>query len=53
MQYQYRDPESQLTVRMQDGKDGQVDMGETSMEPEVVMTMDADTGHRSCSARST
>ena len=46
VQYRYRDPESIITVRLQDGKDGQVDTGETTMEPEVVMTMDADTAHR-------
>ena len=46
VQYQYRDPESQITVRMREGEDGQVDCGETTMEPEVVMTMDADTAHR-------
>jgi putative sterol carrier protein len=46
VQYQYRDPESRITVRLQEGEDGQVDCGETSMEPEVVMTMDADTAHR-------
>jgi putative sterol carrier protein len=46
VQYQYRDPESQITVRLQEGQDGQVDCGETTMEPEVVMTMDADTAHR-------
>ena len=46
VQYQYREPESQITVRLQEGQDGQVDCGETTMEPEVVMTMDADTAHR-------
>ena len=46
VQYQYRDPESQITVKLVDGEDGQVDCGQTSMEPEVVMTMDADTAHR-------
>jgi putative sterol carrier protein len=46
VQYQYRDPESQITVRMREGEDGQVDCGETTMEPEIVMTMDADTAHR-------
>jgi putative sterol carrier protein len=46
VQYQYRHPESQITVRLQEGEDGQVDCGETTMEPEVVMTMDADTAHR-------
>ena len=46
VQYQYRDPESQITVKLIEGEDGQVDCGETTMEPEVVMTMDADTAHR-------
>ena len=46
VQYRYRNPESQITVRVQDGKDGQVDLGDTTMEPEVVMMMDADTAHR-------
>jgi putative sterol carrier protein len=46
VQYQYREPESQITVKLIEGEDGQVDCGETNMEPEVVMTMDADTAHR-------
>jgi len=46
VQYAYRDPESTITVKIREGEDGQVDLGETTMEPEVVMTMDADTAHR-------
>jgi putative sterol carrier protein len=46
VQYQYRNPESTITVRLQEGEEGQVDLGETSMEPEVVMSMEADTAHR-------
>jgi putative sterol carrier protein len=46
VQYQYRNPESQITVRMQEDAEPQVDLGETSMEPEVVMSMEADTAHR-------
>ena len=46
VQYQYRNPESQITVRMRDGEDSQVDLGDTDLEPEVVMTMEADTAHR-------
>jgi putative sterol carrier protein len=46
VQYQYRHPESQITVKLLDGEDGQVDFGETALKPEVVMTMDADTAHR-------
>ncbi len=46
VQYQYRKPESQITVKMREAEESQVDFGETAMEPEVVMTMDADTAHR-------
>jgi putative sterol carrier protein len=46
VQYQYRNPESVITVKMMEGEDGQVDLGETQLEPEVVMTMEADTAHR-------
>jgi hypothetical protein len=46
VQYQYRNPESQITVKMIEGEEPQVDMGETALEPEVVMTMEADTAHR-------
>jgi putative sterol carrier protein len=46
VQYQYRNPESQITVKMIEGEDGVVDCGETSLEPEVVMTMEADTAHK-------
>jgi putative sterol carrier protein len=46
VQYQYRQPESQITVKLIDGEGGQVDCGQTMLEPEVVMTMDADTAHR-------
>jgi putative sterol carrier protein len=46
VQYQYRNPDSQITVKMRDGQESQVDFGETELEPEVVMTMEADTAHR-------
>ena len=46
VQYQYRDPESQITVKLIEDEDGQVDFGDTAMEPEVVMTMEADTAHK-------
>ncbi len=46
VQYQYTNPESQITVKMLDGEDGQVDMGATELEPEVVMSMEADTAHK-------
>jgi putative sterol carrier protein len=46
VQYRYTDPDSVITVKMIDGEAGEVDLGDTSMEPEVVMSMDADTAHR-------
>ena len=46
VQYQYRNPDSQITVKMREGEDGQVDLGPTDLEPEVVMTMEADTAHK-------
>jgi putative sterol carrier protein len=46
VQYQYRNPESQITVNMREGEDGRVDLGPTDLEPEVVMTMEADTAHK-------
>ena len=46
VQWQYRDPESQITARLTEDEEGRVDLGTTDLEPEVVMTMDADTAHR-------
>ena len=46
VQYQYRNPESQITVDLLEGHEGRVDLGQTDMEPEVVMSMEADTAHR-------
>ena len=46
VQYRYTNPESQITVKMIEGEDAEVDLGGTGLEPEVVMTMDADTAHR-------
>ena len=46
VQYDYREPESTITVRLQEGEPGEVDFGETEMEPEVTMSMEADTAHK-------
>jgi putative sterol carrier protein len=46
VQYDYREPASVITVRLQEDKPGDVDFGESDMEPEVVMSMEADTAHR-------
>jgi putative sterol carrier protein len=46
VQYQYSNPDSQITVKMKEGEEGQVDLGSTDLDPEIVMTMEADTAHR-------
>ena len=46
VQYQYSNPDSQITVKMKDGEDGQVDFGTTTLDPEIVMVMEADTAHK-------
>ena len=46
VQYQYSNPDSQITVKMKDGQDGQVDLGSTDLQPEIVMVMEADTAHK-------
>ena len=46
VQYAHRDPEATITVRLQKDQPVEVDLGETDMEPEVTMSMEADTAHR-------
>ncbi len=46
VQYRYSNPDSQITMKMVKGEASRVDMGDTRLEPEVVMTMEADTAHR-------
>ena len=46
VQYRYHNPDSQITVRLIEAEEGQVDLGPTRLEPEVVMTMNADIAHR-------
>jgi hypothetical protein len=46
VRYEYRAPDSVITVRLQEGEPGEVDFGESEMEPEVTMAMEADTAHR-------
>jgi putative sterol carrier protein len=46
VQYDYREPDSTITVRLQEGQPGDVDFGDTDMEPEVTMSMEADTAHK-------
>jgi putative sterol carrier protein len=46
VQYRYSNPDSQITVKMKEGQEGQVDFGPTDLDPEIVMTMEADTAHK-------
>jgi putative sterol carrier protein len=46
VRYDYSNPDSAITVRLQEGQPGDVDFGDSDMEPEVTMTMEADTAHR-------
>jgi hypothetical protein len=46
VQYQMRDPESQITVDMRSDHPMRVDLGPSDLDPEVIMSMEADTAHR-------
>jgi putative sterol carrier protein len=46
VQYRYSNPDSEITVRMKEGQDPQVDFGSSDLDPEIVMTMEADTAHK-------
>jgi hypothetical protein len=46
VQWRYRKPEAQVTAKLFEAEPAQVDLGATELEPEVVMTMDADVAHR-------
>jgi putative sterol carrier protein len=46
VQYRHSDPASTITVRLKEDEPTDVEFGETEMEPEVVMSMEADTAHR-------
>jgi hypothetical protein len=45
VRYEFRDPDSTITLRLQEGKPGDVDYGDSAMDPDVTMSMDADTAH--------
>jgi hypothetical protein len=46
VRYEYTEPDSAITVRLQEDQPGDVDFGPSEMEPEVTMSMEADTAHR-------
>jgi putative sterol carrier protein len=45
VRYEFTDPDSAITTRLQEGQPGNVDFGDSEMEPDVVMSMEADTAH--------
>jgi putative sterol carrier protein len=46
VQYQLTDPQSQITCKLRPDEEMQVDLGPSELEPEVIMTMEADTAHQ-------
>lgn len=46
VQYRYTDPDCTITVKMIDGEMGRVEMGEATLEPEVVLSMATDVAHK-------
>lgn len=46
VRYEMRDPQSQITVEMRPDREMRVDLGPSDLEPEVIMSMEADTAHR-------
>lgn len=46
VRYSYRDPDAEITVRTRQDEPVRIDCGPSDLEPQVVMSMDADTAHR-------
>lgn len=46
VQFRTANPDAVVTVKLLEGQDGQVDCGETTLDPQVELTMDADLAHR-------
>jgi hypothetical protein len=46
VQYRTTNPDAVVTAKLIDGQDGQVDCGETTLEPEVELSMEGDVAHR-------
>ena len=45
VQFRYHRPEAVITFKLVEGEDVRVDLGESDLEPEIVMTADADVAH--------
>jgi putative sterol carrier protein len=45
VQYQLHDPKARITIELRPDRDIQVDLGPSDLEPEVTMSLAADTAH--------
>ena len=45
VQFRYHEPEAVITFRLVEGEDVRVDLGDSDLEPEIVLTADADVAH--------
>jgi hypothetical protein len=46
VQYRTTNPDAVITSKLIDGEPGQIDCGETTLEPQVTLTMEGDLAHR-------
>jgi hypothetical protein len=46
VQYRTANPDAVITAKLIDGEPGQVDCGETALEPQVTLSMEGDLAHR-------
>jgi SCP-2 sterol transfer family len=46
VQYRTTNPDAVITSKLMEGEPGQVDCGDTALEPEVTLSMEADLAHR-------
>jgi hypothetical protein len=46
VQYRTTNPDAVITAKLMKDEPGQIDCGETSLEPQVTLTMEADLAHR-------
>lgn len=45
VQFRYHHPDAVITFKLVEGEEVQVDLGDSDLEPEIVMTADADVAH--------
>lgn len=45
LQYAYHDPDALMTLKLRPDEPAQLDLGATSLQPDVIMSMSADTAH--------